>query len=393
MKNYKRLTVCFALFEPIDQWNMSDAVAFFKKKNNTSIKILDGFTYNDYIADHENEINDENYPTDLYSNKIGFRRAHIELEKILLFVVKNKFRSLETRVLLRQLEREVRRLEDVISNISNIIFIIPEDTDAVKGRLVASLAEKHGIQTTVILPFYYDWITTCPLMGDRKANLWILPGVNYRKRLLEQGVKKNNIFIQTPVLLRNRIENVKNKCSGKTKFREPYYLATLQDNDDQEMFVEFLKDAFSGIDDKMVVIKFHPSTSPKVKKILTQKFSSKNVIFIDKADLADLVKNSLGLITISSTSILHALFYNKPVIVVDVGWFFHELYSIIGRTSAFKAVATPMELAGLINKLGSSANLRKYLRKQLPLKNEYFPSRPDTHAGQYKRFMKKIYAE
>lgn len=360
--------IYFALFEKVDHWIIAGLIASLKKTNAADIKILNGISYDRYVQDNKKIINANNFPLSLSRNKIILHNDNSIPGKILRFLVEEKVNSLETRILFKRINFEVSRISKICAR--RPFFIIPEDTDAARGRLVAMLAKAKGCKVLVFLPLYYDWITTYPLLGRRLADYWVICGNNYRSRLIKSGVGRGQICA-------NKINIAKKTSDDNTEKAElprPYYLVALQDNEEQEAAVQFILDAAKFLPDVNIIFKYHPSTSAKTRKYLKMRYNACNVYFEDGINLNAGIKNSSGLITISSTTILNAVYYNKPVLVIDVGFFFHELHLLAQRTKAFDIIRNPKQLADLLTMLERKDFRKKYIRRQQILKKEYLIS-------------------
>ncbi len=366
MKSFKKPTICFALFERIDQWIIKDVVNALKKSGLFNIVCFEGLSYDSYV--HNNKINVVNHPFTLSKNKIILNDFSGISEEVFLFLMNEKIHSLETKVLFKRINFERKRISKACKKCN--FFVIPEDTDAVRGRLVAAVAGKYNLKTLVFLPLYYDWITIYPLCGKRIADDWITPGNNYPFRLTGQNVKIKNIHTaKINIEKKNRINKTMSRRISASK---PYYLVALQNNDEQEEIINFVADAFKCLRNKKIIFKYHPSTSSQTKKYLKVKYSADNVVFVDKIDLVRAIKQSIGLITFSSTTILDAVCYGKPVIVINAGYFFHELYLLAQRTKAFEVIKSPKVLSELVESLDNKDFNRNYVNKQTVIARDYF---------------------
>ena len=80
---------------------------------------------------------------------------------------------------------------------------------------------------------------------------------------------------------------------------------------------------------------------------------------------------SLGLFTISSSCIFTAVKSKKPVVIIDVDYFFLELLPLIRQTGGFKIASNPSELIAIISDLDNIKQKRRYLAKQASMINRY----------------------
>ncbi|HRR89728.1 MAG TPA: hypothetical protein P5161_03010, partial [Eubacteriales bacterium] len=120
-----------------------------------------------------------------------------------------------------------------------------------------------------------------------------------------------------------------------------------------------------------LIFKFHPATSEKEKKRLKNKYNLNNVYFLDKININKLMHRSSGLFTISSSCIFTAVKSKKPVVIIDVDYFFLELLPLIRQTGCFKIASTPSELIAIISDLDNIKQKRRYLIKQSSIINRY----------------------
>lgn len=354
-------TICFAFYEKVDRWAYGSLYEKLGLQKGVTITTLAGFSYDSYIKNRR--INKKTYPSSLATDKISFDAPGNIFDRIFLFLIKEKFYSLETKILLKQLKGEVDRLTRFIRYGKPDLLIIPEDTDAMRGRLAATIARNKKIATMVFLPLYYDWIGTYPLLGKRIADRWVVPGLNYKKRLLQYNINGKNISMRhLDITTKNR--------TGENK-KDKYYVAALQDNDEQDIFIQMLIDTFKLIPDKKLVFKYHPTTGKKTKRILRKKYSSKTIHFLDKTDLNKLIYYSQGLLTISSTSALIAVKLKKPVIIINVGLFPLELSNLLKGPGRFKVASSPPELLSVISRLDTDKGKKEYLNHQRFIANCY----------------------
>jgi hypothetical protein len=362
---------CPVLFEKVDQWLLSR----FLKGPHLGPKNMTGISYDDYTR--RVRIRAKDSPLSLARDKIKFLPGKTQPERIFSFLVREKFHSLETRILLKRIKFDKKRLERLASRGKNDYFIIPEDSDAARGRLAAIIARKYGIKTLALVPPYYDLITTYPLMGKRIADAWVC-GTNYKNRLLRQGINPGKIYSNRNFILKERTSGrpaIEQKILEAVTAGKAFYLATLQNNPGEELFIKMLEEAFCELPDIMVIFKFHPSTARKEKKYLKKKYSRRNIAFFDKIDLRRSLKMSRGLITVSSSSCVSALTCNKPVIFVRQGYFFHQL-SGLGNGKILETVFTPGGLKRLISGFENPRRIKQYLLKQSTMKKECFPGNP-----------------
>ncbi len=369
MKFSNQLKICFALFEKIDHWVIAGLINDFRKNNFPNIRIINGISYDDYIRKNKRYINARNYPLAISENKINLRQAKTPREKLLRFLLDEKIHSLETRILFKRIVFEMKRISKACRE--KYLFIIPEDTDAARGRLVAILAKAYGCKAFVSLPLYYDWIATYPLKAHRLADYWVTRGNNYCSRLLGEGLRRNRIHRKAVCLAQKNCQKNSGKSRIKKILNRNYYLVTLQNNDEQELAIQFVIDAIRLVPDKSVIFKYHPSTPAKTKKYLKNQYGSSSACFTDDMNLDEAIRRSNGVITISSTTILNAVYYDKPVMVIDVGFFFHELYLLAERTKAFDIIDNPQRLAGLFTSLDDKGFRTWYIKNQQRLKKDY----------------------
>lgn len=376
----KKFTVCFALFEKIDRWVIDDLADILEKSGLFNISSFNGINYDSYVTHNKQNINEKNYPAPLSRNKIILAHGKTSAERMFTFLINEKVHSLETRVLFKRIILEKNRISKACRE--NTCFIIPEDMVAARGRLVATIAKAYKRKVLVFLPLYHDWITTYPLCAKRIADFWILYGNNYRSRLLWANINPKTIFTTRINLSEKnkRSKNLRQKAATNV-LGKPYYLVTLQDNEELELTVSFVADAVKYISDKTIIFKYHPSTSAKIKKYLKSRYLKDNICFLDDISLNSAIKQSLGLITVSSTTALDALYCDKPVIIINTGYFFHELSLLARRANAFKIIRDPKRLADLINSLDKKQFRAKYIKQQAILKKEYLSNNKKTLAS------------
>lgn len=359
---------CPVLFEKVDQW----LLRCFLKGPHLGPKNMIGISYDDYTK--RARIRAKDFPLSLARNKIKFLPGKTPPEEIFSFLVREKFHSLETRILLKRIEFDKKRLERLASRGKIDYFIIPEDSDAARGRLAAVIARRYGIKTIALVPPYYDLITTYPLMSKRIADAWVC-GTNYKNRLLRQRINPGKIDSGRGLIFKKRASRLpatEQKILEEVTAGKAFYLATLQNNPEEELFIKMLEEAFCELPDKLVIIKFHPSTARKEKKYLKKKYSRRNIAFFDKIDLEKSLKMSRGLITVSSSSCVSALACNKPVVFVQQGYFFHQL-SGLGNGRILETVFTAGGLKRLISGFDNPRRMKQHLLKQSTMRKECFP--------------------
>ena len=231
---------CPVLFEKVDQW----LLRCFLKGSHLGPKNMTGISYDDYTR--RARIRAKDFPLSLARNKIKFLPGKTPPEMIFSFLAREKFYSLETRILLKRIKSDKRRLERLASRGKNDYFIIPEDSDAARGRLAAVIARKYGIKTIALVPPYYDLITTYPLMDRRIADAWVC-GTNYKNRLLRQGINPGKIYSNRNFILKERTSGrpaIEQKILEEVTAGKAFYLATLQNNPEEELFIKMLEEAF-----------------------------------------------------------------------------------------------------------------------------------------------------
>ncbi|MBP7087893.1 MAG: hypothetical protein KBB01_01200 [Candidatus Omnitrophica bacterium] len=372
LKKFDKKTICFVLYEKVDQWIYRPYFKKLSRLKKLRLKTFDGFSYDTYIKKHK--INSRLFPASLADSKIDFLPPKSKNELLFSYLIKEKFYSLETRVLLKQINTTEKTLKETVRKYQPKLLVIPEDTDGVRGRLAATIAKINNIKTLVILPLYYEWITNYPLMAKRIADYWLTVGKNYEKRLLKNRIKPKHILKQNLPFKSNGVSKSSQKELNlyETEIKKgKYYLAALQNNDCQDVFIQMLIDSFRLLPCKTLVFKFHPATSEKEKKRLKNKYNLNNVYFLDKIDLNKLIRRSLGFFTISSSCIFTAVKSKKPVVIIDVDYFFLELLPLIRQTGCFKIASTPSELIAIISDLNNIKQKRRYLAKQTSMINYY----------------------
>jgi Capsule polysaccharide biosynthesis protein len=362
------ITLVFVFYESIDQWAFSPIIKQIKEQSGFKVLIADGFRYDEYIKTRK--ISERDYPRSISRDVVEYKHSRNITDDIFLFLAKDKFSSIETRILMKNINDEVSRLESFRLK-ENILFVIPEDTAPLRGRLAALYASKYNIPTLALLPLYYDWITAYPLTGKRLAKHWIVSGQNMAKRLSKHGINRNSTFRQPFHPGQNNAQII--SCDHHTlPAKGGFYLATLQNDNDDDAFINFLVDALELCDLEQIVIKFHPTTADPIKTDFIENYSSSKVIFTDSGPLDRLIHRSKGLIAASSTTILSAVKLNKPVILVHLNFFFSRISHLIERSKAFKTADTPSELSDILTELNIPDFKNKCLSSQKIIKKEYF---------------------
>lgn len=372
MRYSKQRTVYFAMYEKVDQWVYDSIYKKLKKESRLEIKALDGFSYDSYIMHFR--ISEQKYPCSLVNKKLSFKHPKDTFDKIFLFLIKQKFNSLETRILLKQIELERKRIQRLIYRNKPDLLIIPEDSAAVRGRLVATIARDNKITTLVILPLYYEWIIAYPLIGKRLANAWVTMGVNYKERLIENAIAERNIFSRKLIFKTKKAKESKKEKDllEKEIKKKQYYIGALQNNDEQSLFIQLLVDTFSLIPNKALVFKYHPQTAKAVKDKLKRIYSSKNVYFVDKINLNTLIGYSQGILTISSTCAFCAMQLKKPVIIINSSPFPLQISYLRKKLQCFEVASTPAELSNIIQRLDNPKQRKEYLARQETAAKHYF---------------------
>ncbi|MEO8604956.1 MAG: hypothetical protein ABI629_20480 [bacterium] len=120
-------------------------------------------------------------------------------------------RSVHQRLLAAQLDRYVRRPEmaslfrayTVIERAADAwarrerprVVVLSEDSDYLRGRLLARVFAAHGVHIVCLTPWYYSTFRSYPLVGARQAHAYLVGTPAHARRLLASGVARRCVHV------------------------------------------------------------------------------------------------------------------------------------------------------------------------------------------------------
>jgi len=310
MKSSK--SICFAFYEKVDKKTIEPLLYSLQKQHGIQTVCLKGFSYDHFISKRPNP--SEALVSCRLSQNLKPSQSKHKRDNLFHFLMQEKLSSVEMRVLVTQLMKDQAKFKSVLESNSPDLVIIPEDIRALHGRLGARIAQEHRIPTLVVSPLYYEWIAARPMMSTGIADAWVCTSSFHRSQLRKYRIpSKRLLCLNNPARLSHSRKATVSFITKKLKYQK-FYLATLQNNNLQPLFLSLLQKSFSQIPDKTIIVKFHPSTDLKSRKSTERKWKSPNMIFTHKDNLKQLMQHTEALITISSNTALLAVQKRKPVI-------------------------------------------------------------------------------
>lgn len=365
MKNTK---ISFIFYEPVDQWVIHPIVRHLKSAG-IRVTVINGFSYDRHIQ----QVKYPRFvrkPTAAY---FCFQKPGNRVEKLFSFLLREKAKSMETRILLNQVDEGEKLLRRRFSKQKPDLIVVPETIRAAHGQLVLEIARKFQIKTCVVPPPYYEWITTRPLLGQAAAHQWIVSSKAYVQRLKDSGVrgKIHSILPSGKYLKQYATLSERRRKQPLSEPRKNFFIATLQNNQQQDLFLSLLAESFARLPGENLWIKFHPTTSLAVKKKIRAQFQSNN-IFFSEAPLLQHLSKARAIITTSSTSALLAIEKKVPVMIAHLDFFYHELNYLLRFYRCFLTVSDPDELTNNILRLSLDSFRQHLVRKQAGIRKDFF---------------------
>ncbi len=75
------------------------------------------------------------------------------------------------------------------------LVVLPEDTDYLRGRLLARVFREHGAYVVCLPPWYYSAFVRYPLIGTRYAHSYLVGTHSFARRLLHAGVGHERLWV------------------------------------------------------------------------------------------------------------------------------------------------------------------------------------------------------
>ena len=88
-----------------------------------------------------------------------------------------------------------RAIADVLRRERPRLVVVPEDTDYMRGRLVARIVAAHGVRLVCLTPWYYSVFRSYPLVGARRADHFLVGTRAHAGRLRAAGVAPSAITV------------------------------------------------------------------------------------------------------------------------------------------------------------------------------------------------------
>src|SRR3989338_7438731 len=368
----KNTKISFLFYEPVDQ-GVGPPFLCHLKASGLHAQITDGFSYDQYIQRTKHPKFVRASPTPFFHFQKPVNRA----EKIFSFLLKTKAASIETRIILNQVIQKKRLLLDLFRRKIPTLIVVPEAFQAAHGHLALAVASDFRIKTCVFSPLYYEWIGIRPVFGRARTDRWFVASQSYAKRLREDGVPKGRIkmILPTGSFLRKYMPQAfSHKKNGFSRHQRNSFIATLQNDALQDIFVSLLASTFDRLPGVDLWIKFHPSTPNRTKDKLKKKYMDENIHFCE-GPLDPYLSHVRALITLSSTSALLAVARRVPVIIAHLNFFYHELDHLLQFYRCFLSVSDPDELRSVVSHLGNNSFRENLVKKQEAIRRDFFSNK------------------
>jgi hypothetical protein len=188
------------------------------------------------------------------------------------------------------------------------IVVLGEDTDYLRGRLAARILGGHRIPIVCLAAFYYNVFDSYPLLGRRRAALYLTANRSYADRLRRSGVAGERIaVVGNPAF---------DALFGEVPAPEapPMVLYAMQglpwEREILKDLVAIARDASNAV----LAVKPHPELPPPDWLALLR--SEPNVRFLSPdADAVALLRRAACVIAQSSAMLYQASVIGRPVIV------------------------------------------------------------------------------
>jgi hypothetical protein len=188
------------------------------------------------------------------------------------------------------------------------VIVLGEDTDYLRGRLAARLAAGQGIPVVCLTAFYYNVFVSYPLLGERRAMLYLVANRSYADRLCRSGVSTERIaVVGNPAF---------DGLAGETAPPDepPMFLYALQGLPWEREIVTDLAAIFRDLSGAILAVKPHPALAAPAW--LDTLATAPNLCRVEEEiEAIAILRRATCVIAQSSSLLYQATVLGRPVIV------------------------------------------------------------------------------
>lgn len=192
------------------------------------------------------------------------------------------------------------------------MIVIPEDTDYIRGRLIAALLKQSRTRIVILMPWFYNIFIDYPLCGDRLGHDYLVANHWVAQRLKESGVSEQRIAVTgNPAF---DFLDIRSRGHKQEHIKLVYALQGLKNEHELVTTVAEITSEFSNC---RLAIKPHPQFAQKRLDEIYSEFGGRIDILDPSLPTKTLFDQSDCVIGQTSTLLFEAMLSGLPAIVLD----------------------------------------------------------------------------